>query len=117
MNDTTTNTISADELTQKHRTRVIQDIGHWKCELERHSDFGRDQLDQFIEVLEEKDDDELIHCWETTVGEWIASRDTLPRPEFVEFDTYLQVQFGKLVAGYETDYGFVVTFALPEVAD
>ncbi len=89
------------------RRRIVSDIIHWKAELEYDTTW--DAFDEYVTELRALPDGQLKARWETTVGEWVASRDDLPRPLGIDFDQYLAVQFGKLIAGHSTDYGFITS--------
>ena len=97
----------------KERTRIIRDIAHWKQEYELDNRFEQSEFEQFVELLHSKDDAALRDLWYRTVGEWLLHRESLPWPARVENEAYLDIQFGKLLAGLETDYGFVVSISLP----
>lgn len=103
------------ELTLSHqeRERIIRDISHWKTELEYASGLSDEELREFVEDLRREDDPGLIGRWKETVGEWLAHRGDLRIPRTVSFDTWVEYQFGLLLQGQETDYGYVVSVSIP----
>lgn len=96
------------DYTQAERQRIIKDIARWKCELEIDRAFTHDDLTEYVEELREYDDAALNSFWESTVGEWVASRTDLTIPPGHDFDSWLNSQFERLTNGHQTDYGFII---------
>lgn len=121
------------QFTAEERYQIINDVLRWKLEYEKDRAFPPEELQKFVDLLRSKTDSELKAFWETTVGEWLASRGDLEfrykaeKPRIVEwyeclspkesptepgekidFDHWLELQFQKLINGLETDYGFII---------
>lgn len=104
------------ELSSTDRERILTDIAHWKKELKLHGDgeFSADELAEYISTLQPLEDVALAKRWYETVGEWALSRSDTYHPPTVDEDTWLDYQFGLLLDGRETEYGFIVTTATME---
>lgn len=103
------------EFSATERTRIVRDVMHWKTELERGSgsEFDNEKFGEYLAMLQDFDDAKLMKHWYQTVGEWLTSYDYLSPPRGIEYEAYIDVQFGHLLAGNSTDYGFVVSVSLP----
>lgn len=102
-------------LSTESRKNIVRDLSCWKQELERNnSDWADDEWRAWIETLADLSDSELCHWWFTHVGEWLASHDRIYVPSTVDFDDYLEYQFGHILDGVETDYGWITSCVLPD---
>lgn len=99
----------------QERKRIISDIAHWKLELERGRQFDADDLESYVNMLQASDDNELKHWWDTTVGEWVASRHDISLPSDTRFQTWLDEQFTQLINGNPTAYGFITSIDIKHV--
>jgi len=105
-------------LSQQHRFNVLEDIARWKAEehtAQSDVDDPSAALEEFITRLSKKSDAELLTMWNTTVGEWIATRDDCTPPAWVSFDTYLDTQLARCVDGRQTDYGFITDISVKSI--
>lgn len=103
-----------ESLTDDERENIIRDILRWRLELDMN-DGGveQEEWDHYIDDLETCSDSELIKWWNSTVGEWVASRSDLDIPEDVTFGEWIDEQFDRLKEGEETGYGYVVSVHYP----
>ncbi|SEO97634.1 hypothetical protein SAMN05216388_102538 [Halorientalis persicus] len=107
-----------EPLSEVQRQRIVRDIASWKCELERdsRSEFTHKDLVEFCNELLGLSDAQLYQRWDTTVGEWVLSRDAIVRPRTVDDETFLEYQLGLLLLGKETEYGFLNPVSIPPEA-
>lgn len=99
----------------QERKRIISDIAHWKLELERGDQFDTSDLVSYVSMLQASDNDELKHLWDTTVGEWVASRHDITLPPDTPFQTWLDGQFIQLINGNLTAYGFITNVDIEHI--
>lgn len=96
-------------LTSKHRARVIADILSWKTE-EKQADgdvLTDDEFDEWVTMLDDKQDAELQKSWQSLVGEWVLSRNDIDIPDGVPVDEWLAGQFEAVMTGRKQQWGYV----------
>lgn len=94
-----------EPMTDRQRSRVIDDLSQWKVEYEEF-DFSDEELNRWRAYLADMDDEELQDTWRGCVGEWLCTRSDLSHDPDAE--TFVEQQLEKVIAGDDTEYGFVV---------
>lgn len=98
---------SGAELNGQHRLRIIRDIASLKHE--RHREDNEFNLQNCVNDLRDHHTDALPEIWLETVGQWALQHDDTEIPPNVSEEEWLRYQFGQLLMGNDTEYGFVVT--------
>lgn len=101
-------------LTLNHveRRRVIRDIASWFDESE-----DKDCLTDYTQSLTKLSDQALMDEWFATVGEWAPTKENVSIPKTVDLDGWLDYQFGLLIEGKETEYGFLNVISVDHITD